>query len=467
MLFNSTDFLVFFACFCVAYALVHNSLRLRNWLVVVASYTFYSQWDYRFTGLLLFTSVLDYTVARRLELAQSPRRRRGWLVLSVVLNLGVLGLFKYFDFFRTSFEGLLLAFGADVHWKAWNIVLPVGISFYTFQSMSYVVDVYRGHMPASRDLVRFLAYVSFFPQLVAGPIERGTNLVPQFCRTVTITAADLELGLWLVIWGMFKKVVLADNLSPLVALAYEHATPSAPMVILGTVAFGLQIYCDFSGYCDIGSGVAKMLGFKLMLNFNLPYFATTLRDFWRRWHISLSTWLRDYLYVPLGGNRGGEFRTYLNLGLTMLVGGLWHGAAVPFVLWGVWHGAGLAVNRAWEEHRSAAFILPAWAGWFLTQLFVLFGWLLFRAGTTDSLVRILYAFGCWTVPDWWPRYLLSLCVLTAPLLAMQWWQWRKADLNVTLGLPRWARGVLQALLVVVTWAFWQRDEPSPFIYFQF
>ncbi len=300
MLFNSTDFLVFFGLFLLGYVLVQGNLFLRNLLVVVSSYVFYSWWDPRFTALLLLTSVVDYAVARLIDGTQVAQRRRAYLTASILLNLGVLGVFKYFNFFRESFESLLNTFGGDAHWAGWSVVLPVGISFYTFQSMSYVVDVYRRQMPACRDGLQFLAYVSFFPQLVAGPIERGTRLLPQFSRRLTITPADVELGIWLAIWGMFKKVVLADNLAPLVELVFQHPTASGPMVVLGTIAFALQIYCDFSGYCDIACGAAKLLGFNLMLNFNLPYFATSLRDFWRRWHISLSTWLRDYLYVPLG-----------------------------------------------------------------------------------------------------------------------------------------------------------------------
>ncbi len=466
MLFNSTDFLLFFALFCCGYFVAQRSLLLRNFIVVVASYVFYGWWDYRFTSLLLFTSVLDYTVARFMDVSVTSGGRRALLVTSVVINLGLLATFKYFNFFRESFESLLTTFGSTTHWQAWEIVLPVGISFYTFQSMSYVIDVYRRQMPACRNLLQFLAYVSFFPQLVAGPIERGTNLLPQFARTVRITAADLEAGLWLVVWGLFKKVVIADNLAPLVELVYQHATPSGPTVVMGTVAFGLQIYCDFSGYSDIACGVARSLGFNLMLNFNLPYFATSLRGFWHRWHISLSTWLRDYLYVPLGGSRKGDGRTYLNLGVTMLLGGLWHGAALTFVLWGVWHGLGLIVNRWWEQHRPWARPLPVWVGWLGTQVFVLYGWMLFRASSIDQVLAFSRALTVFKLPSWWQPYLLNLVVLTGPLLLIEIWQWRSNRLNVPLGLPRWSRAALQAAMLLVVIAFWE-PEAAPFIYFQF
>lgn len=466
MLFNSTDFLLFFAVFCAGYFVAQRSLFLRNLLVVVASYVFYGWWDYRFTSLLLFTSLLDYTIARLIDSSAGPARRRGLLVTSVVLNLGLLATFKYFNFFRGSFEALLDAFGSETHWKSWEIVLPVGISFYTFQSMSYVVDVYRRQMPACRNLVQFLAYVSFFPQLVAGPIERGTNLLPQFARTLKITAADLEAGFGLVVWGLFKKVVAADNLAPLVELVYQHATPSGPMVVMGTVAFGLQIYCDFSGYSDIARGLARFLGFELMLNFNLPYFATSLREFWHRWHISLSTWLRDYLYVPLGGSRKGPGRTYLNLGVTMLLGGLWHGAALTFVLWGVWHGAGLIVNRWWEKHRPWTRPLPAWLGWVGTQAFVFFGWMLFRANSIDQVIEFTRALTVWGLPSWWRPYLVNLAVLTAPLLLVEFSQWRSGRLSRPINLPLWSRAAVQAAMLLVVIAFWE-PEAAPFIYFQF
>lgn len=466
MLFNSTDFLLFFVVFCCGYFLAQRSLMLRNVLVVVASYIFYGWWDYRFTSLLLFTSVLDYTVARLIDGSAISGRRRALLVTSVVINLGLLGVFKYFNFFRESFEALLASLGSDGHWQGWEIVLPVGISFYTFQSMSYVVDVYRRQMPACRNLVQFLAYVSFFPQLVAGPIERGTNLLPQFARTVRITAADLEAGLWLVIWGLFKKIVVADNLAPLVELVYQHGTPSAPLVVMGTVAFGLQIYCDFSGYSDIARGVARFLGFNLMLNFNLPYFATSLRGFWHRWHISLSTWLRDYLYVPLGGSRKGEGRTYLNLAVTMLLGGLWHGAALTFVLWGVWHGAGLIINRWWEKHRPWARPLPGWIGWLGTQAFVLYGWMLFRANSIDQVLEFTRALTVFDLPCWWRPYLLNLAVLAAPLLLVELSQWRSEKSSTPISLPRWSRAALQSAMLLVVIAFWE-PEAAPFIYFQF
>jgi len=347
MLFNSGVFLKFFAGFLLLYWLVRNHLRARNILIVVASYLFYGWWDYRFLGLILFSSLLDYFVGLGIARQNDARRRKLWLTASIAANLGILGFFKYFDFFVTSFGTLLQKIGVPFQTSTLGIILPVGISFYTFQAMSYTIDVYRGNIPACRNVINFLAFVSFFPQLVAGPIERASHLLPQFERTLSITRPMLEEGIWLIIWGMFKKVVIADNLDALVRMAFQNPSYSGPVVVLGTIAFGFQIYCDFSGYSDIARGTARVLGFDIMVNFNLPYFASNIREFWQRWHISLSTWLRDYLYISLGGNRRGEIRTYVNLFLTMLLGGLWHGAAWNFVLWGAWHGAGLVVYRAW------------------------------------------------------------------------------------------------------------------------
>jgi alginate O-acetyltransferase complex protein AlgI len=573
MLFNSTDFFVFFGVFLLAWFLVRDRLAARNWLLVVASYIFYAWWDYRFTALLLFSSLVDYFVGRgmgrkgssssssspsepfalgRARLLPSPDscreasvrreprpgnvkgvededenededdstkfRRKLLLIFSLASNLGVLFFFKYFDFFRESTRLLLGHFGVEAGWTGLQFILPVGISFYTFQTLSYTIDVYRGRLAPTRDLGQFLAYVAFFPQLIAGPIERGAHLLPQMARQLKITLPMIESGLWLFLWGLFKKVVLADGFGHLVDPVFSTVQPEASQTLIATMAFALQIYCDFSGYTDMARGLARMLGFDLMLNFNLPYFATSVQEFWRRWHISLSTWLRDYLYVPLGGNRLGPARTYLNLLIVMLLGGLWHGAAWNFVAWGLWQGLGLMVNRAWSEtvgrgsrraleteppvgtvaprgprtstkaaveeddpgnrvvstapaaraERRALprIALPSWLGWLLTMLFTLYGWLLFRATSAEQVLTLTASLAHWSPPVWAGVMLRELLVLAAPLLAMQLWQWRTGDLEVALRLPRWARGLLQAVLIYAIILFWQREAPA-FIYFQF
>ncbi len=467
MLFNSGVFLQFFAAFLLLYYLVRNHLAARNLLIVLASYLFYGWWDYRFLSLLIVSSLLDYGVGRALGHCAEPRRRKLWLALSLTGSLGLLGFFKYYNFFVDSAAALLGQLGLHVEPRTLNIILPVGISFYTFQTMSYTLDVYRRTIAPTRDLLGFLAYVSFFPQLVAGPIERASSLLPQFSQTRSITRERLIEGAWLMIWGMFKKVVVADNLAPLVEMVFDHPAPAGPMVVLGTVAFAFQIYGDFSGYSDMARGLASVLGFDLMLNFNLPYSATSPRDFWRRWHISLSTWLRDYLYITLGGNRRGIGRTRLNLLLTMVLGGLWHGAAWNFVLWGFWHGLGLVLTRpsgrgVAADTRANWRLLP----WAATMLFVLYGWLLFRAGSFSHIVELTSALARWEWPAWGQSYVMNLIAFTLPLALAQVWQARAGDLLAPARWPAWSRAVVQGALLLTIVVFWQKDA-APFIYFQF
>ena len=461
MLFNSGIFLQFFAAFLLLYWLVRNNLRARNILIIAASYLFYGWWDYRFLGLLIFTSVLDYFVGLGIARQTDPRRRKLWLACSVVANLAILGFFKYFDFFILSFAAVMKQLGIHVSPHTLRIILPVGISFYTFQEMTYTIDVYRKQMSPTRDLINFLAYVSFFPQLVAGPIERASHLLPQFESTRSITRPMLDEGIWLMVWGMFKKVFIADNLDPLVAMVYGSASYSAPAVVLATLAFAMQIYCDFSGYSDIARGIARIMGFEIMLNFNLPYIATSVRDFWRRWHISLSTWLRDYLYISLGGNRAGEARTYANLWITMLLGGLWHGAAWNFVLWGAWQALGLSMNRAFGDKPR-----PSFLSWLATMCFLLYGWLLFRARSLDEIIAMTRSLTRFTAPSWIASYVLNLAVFALPLVIVELWQFRSRNLLVPLTLRPWARAALQGALLVGIILYWERN-PAPFIYFQF
>ena len=492
MLFNSGVFLKFFAGFLLLYWLVRGNLPARNFLIVVASYLFYGWWDYRFLALLIFSCVVDFAVALQIERNSEPGSRKAWLALSIVSNLAILGFFKYYGFFASSFGELLQRLDIAYRPHALGIILPVGISFYTFQAMSYTIDVYRRHIPASRNLVNFLAYVAFFPQLVAGPIERASHLLPQFERTLRITQSMIEEGVWLMLWGMFKKVVIADNLDPLVTMVYTGAPGGGVAVILATIAFTAQIYCDFSGYSDIARGAARILGFDIMWNFNIPYAAANITEFWRRWHISLSTWLRDYLYISLGGNRRGKARTYANLLITMLLGGLWHGAAWNYVLWGAWHGVGLMVHRMIAGDRSRnkgaarAGELPQlqdttgtvlnvaaarweWRkipAWLITMCFVGYGWLLFRARSLEQIVGMTQSLADWTPPAWMMSYVVNLTVFVLPLVAMELWQLRTRNLLAPLALNAWPRAVLQGLLLLAIILFWERTE-VPFIYFQF
>ncbi|MEM7230001.1 MAG: MBOAT family O-acyltransferase, partial [Planctomycetota bacterium] len=343
MQFNSLHFAAFFALVLTAVAASRSHVRVRNCIILAASYYFYGSWDYRFLSLIVISTLIDYACGRMLNVRtmqdQPParsRRDRAVLAVSLCSNLGILGFFKYFDFFVTSTSAMLEELGVTVHVSTLNIILPVGISFYTFQTLSYTIDLYRGKVRTEDSLLNFAVYVAYFPQLVAGPIERARHLLPQVQSPHAVDWAQLNSGFFLIGWGLFKKVVIADNIAVIVDLVFASETNTGLSTVLGVYAFAIQIYCDFSGYVDIARGAARCMGFDLMQNFNLPYFATNPSDFWRRWHISLSTWLRDYLYIPLGGSKCGRTRTYINLMLTMVLGGLWHGAAWTFVVWGIY-----------------------------------------------------------------------------------------------------------------------------------
>lgn len=354
MLFNTIEYLVFFGVVLSLYwALPH---RGRSWLLLVAGYFFYGCWDWRFLGLLLFSTLMDYTVGLKLAAMTHPRSRKLLLAISVSVNLGLLCFFKYFNFFAENLHELLLALGVPSSRTTLNVILPVGISFYTFQSMSYAIDVYRRQITPTRDLLNFAVFVAFFPQLVAGPIERAAHMLPQVRAPKRFDGAAFLGGIELILWGLFKKMFAADSVAKVANVVFTLPVEEQTglQLLLGVYAFAIQIYCDFSGYSDIARGSARCLGFELMINFRCPYFAADPQEFWRRWHISLSTWLRDYLYVPLGGSRHGRWMTYRNLALTMLLGGLWHGAAWTFVIWGAFHGALLAVHRMWLEWRHGS-----------------------------------------------------------------------------------------------------------------
>src|SRR3954447_14783227 len=344
MLFNTFHFAYFFAILLPLYWVLPH--KPQNYLLLAASYYFYSCWDPRFLSLLLLSTAMDYACGLAVDRIETPRKRKLFVAISMALNLGMLGYFKYYNFFAESLQVALARMGLEVPLAQLNVVLPIGISFYTFQSMSYVIDVYRRDIKPTRNIVEFAAFVSFFPHLVAGPIMRPTTLLPQIERRRHFDLDQFYQGAYLVFWGLTKKVVVADNLALFVNdLFGKWQTIDGGLALLAIYAVAFQIYCDFSGYPDAARDIAKMLGFELALNFDLPYFATSPKDFWARWHISLSTWLRDYLYIPLGGSRGGTLLLYRNLMLTMVIGGLWHGAAWTFVLWGVYQGVLLVGHR--------------------------------------------------------------------------------------------------------------------------
>ena len=469
MLFNSLTFFIFFAAVFLLYVVLPH--RGQNRLLLAASYLFYGAWDWRFLFLLAFTTTTDFLIGQAVAGSASARARKGWVAASVVLDLGILGFFKYFNFFADSLAVLLESLGFHASLPLLRIVLPVGISFYTFQSMSYVLDVYRGVLPPARRWEDFALYVAFFPQLVAGPIERATNLLPQVQQPRAVSDYGISHGAFLVLWGLFQKVVIADNLCRLADAAFARPPADGLSVLLGVYAFALQIYCDFSGYSNMARGLALMLGFRLMLNFRNPYFAVNPSDFWKRWHISLSTWLRDYLYIPLGGNRGGASRTRRNLMLTMLLGGLWHGAAWTFVAWGLFHGLLLTL------HRGLTKVLPPLAGrsWKFLKIagffhLICISWLLFRADTFHQAYGMLL-----TLLTGWRHFpalpaLLSsagtLAFYSLPLLIMEIWQYKSGDPLVALKAPRPVRALLYLALFYGIVIFGENHAQS-FIYFQF
>ena len=353
MLFNSLEFIAFFSIFLLLYwNLFSKNIEKRNIYILLSSYIFYGFWDWRFLVLICISTLVDYFAGLKIAECKRSLSKKKWLFLSLFVNLGLLAVFKYYNFFIESWVNLLRTFGYESSPSTLYIILPVGISFYTFQSLSYTLDIYKGQLQPTRNIVTFAGFVSFFPQLVAGPIERASKLLPQFATIKTYNPNGTSRGLELIIWGLFKKVVIADNVGKVVDYVFAdiNAFP-APIILLAIVFFSIQIYCDFSGYSDIAIGTARMMGFRLSRNFRLPYIAQSLSDFWRRWHISLSSWFRDYLYIVMGGNRGSAAKKYLNILVTFLASGLWHGANFTFVIWGGVHGIFLVIEDYLNKFR--------------------------------------------------------------------------------------------------------------------
>jgi len=394
MLFNSTEYLIFLPIVFILYWLLKSSYKNQNVLLLISSYIFYGWWDYRFLSLIIFSSFLDYYVGQKIEAAIRQQNKKHWLLVSLCSNLGLLAIFKYYNFFADSFASTMSTVGWEVNDLTLNIILPVGISFYTFQTLSYSIDIYRGQIKASKDIVGFFTFVSLFPQLVAGPIERASNLIPQIENKRILNTNLIKTGVFQIFVGLFRKVAIADNLGVYVDAVYgNYEVHNGTTLMLATVFYAFQIYFDFSGYSDIAIGSAKLFGFKFNRNFNLPYFSKTLTEFWRRWHMSLSFWLRDYLYISLGGNRKGIAITYRNLLLTMLIGGLWHGSSWNFVIWGGIHGLFLSL----EKYTFSLFKIKTFNafGYIYTFIVVIIAWIFFRAPDLESastIVATLFSF---------------------------------------------------------------------------
>ncbi len=393
MLFNSYLFLIFFLLIVGIYINVKH--RSQNIVLLLASYVFYGTWDWRFLFLILASTFVDYYLSLKIYQSKSQKNSKRLLFLSIFFNLGLLGFFKYFGFFIDSANQLFNLLGVENTANLrLNIILPVGISFYTFQTMSYTIDVARKKITPIRNYLDYSLYVAFFPQLVAGPIERAKNLIPQIVNKRHYKISNIRSGLWLVSWGLFKKVVVADNLAIVVDKIFRTGVePDGISCLIGIYAFAFQIYGDFSGYSDIARGISKLLGFNLMVNFKIPYLSRNPQEFWNRWHISLSSWLKDYLYIPLGGSRLGNILTYRNLIITMVLGGIWHGAAWSFIIWGLYHGLLLMIHRfmfgSYSKKEYPRFNIIEGIKIITTFNFICFGWLIFRANSVEQAMFFL------------------------------------------------------------------------------
>lgn len=393
MLFNSSEFLFFFALFFPTFWLVQKHLFYRNLLLLTASYVFYGFWDWRFLSLIVISTVVDFYCGSRIFSSSNQQERKLFLCISLFVNLGILCVFKYLGFFVDSFVDLLHSLNVDVNFWTLSIILPIGISFYTFQTLSYSIDIYYKKLEPSKSILNFATFVAFFPQLVAGPIERAKTLLPQIESGNEFSYQQLREGIFLVLWGLTKKVLIADRLAIYVdAVFADPASATGPQALIAVLFFAIQIYCDFSGYSDIARGIAKMLGFELMLNFSTPYFSTSIREYWARWHISLSTWFRDYVYIPLGGSRVSSLMTKRNLMATFVISGLWHGANYTFLFWGFLHASGQLVETGFRKIpliRSIPAPMALFFGLVWTFSFVCFGYIFFRAESIPDAMQII------------------------------------------------------------------------------
>ena len=483
MLFNSIDFAIFLPIIFVFYWFVTNrSLKLQNFLIVIASYTFYGWWDWRFLSLILFSTIVDYTIGNKLRKEKKQFRRRALLWTSIIVNLGMLGFFKYYNFFLENFITAFSFFGAEIKANSLNIILPVGISFYTFQTLSYTIDVYKKKLEPTKDFIAFSAFVCFFPQLVAGPIERATNLLPQFYKKRTFNYVKAIDGMRQILWGLFKKVVIADNCAEYANQIFNNsADMSAGSLVLGALFFTFQIYGDFSGYSDIAIGTSRLFGFDLMQNFKFPYFSRDIAEFWRRWHVSLSTWFRDYLYIPLGGSRGGVWMKIRNTFIIFLVSGFWHGANWTFIIWGALNALYFLPllltnnNRNNLETVAQGKLFPSikeFLAILLTFTLTVFAWIFFRSENiahTYSIISGIIQFSNGISPydllfDKPIKFFLFICLFCFFICI----EWIARDKQHSLQLTKTPQIVLWALyLFLFTSIFLFSGAKGDFIYFQF
>ncbi|MFD2098855.1 MBOAT family O-acyltransferase [Flagellimonas iocasae] len=480
MLFNSYEYLIFLPLVFLCYWFVVNrNLKLQNFFIVCASYFFYGLWDWRFLSLIIFSTLVDFSIGLLLNHENRPSRRKLYLWTSIVVNLGFLGFFKYYNFFIDSFVDLFNLFGIQIQGSSLNIILPVGISFYTFQTLSYTIDVYKRNLEPTKDVMAFAAFVSFFPQLVAGPIERATNLLPQFYRPRTFDYDKAKDGLRQILWGLFKKIVIADNCATYANIIFNNSEEySGSTLFMGAFFFAFQIYGDFSGYSDIAIGTSRLFGIDLKRNFAYPYFSRDMAEFWRRWHISLSTWFRDYLYIPLGGSKGGTRMKIRNTFAIFLVSGFWHGANWTFIVWGLLNALYFlplmlsGKNRKNTDLVAEGRLLPSFTeiGQMLaTFSLTVLAWIFFRANSVSHAMEYLsdiFTTKLFAVPE---VFSIRAFAFILVLIGFEWFNRSKLhplevneDAKATFDIKRW---VLYFILIFSIIMF--NGEQQQFIYFQF
>ena len=482
MLFNSIDFAIFLPIVFFLYWFIANkNLKVQNLLIVASSYVFYGWWDWRFLSLILFSTLVDYSVGLGLSKQENRTKRKILLWTSILVNLGFLGFFKYYNFFLDNFITAFSFFGAEIKANSLNIILPVGISFYTFQTLSYTIDVYKRKLEPTKDLIAFAAFVGFFPQLVAGPIERAIHLLPQFYKNRTFEYSKAVNGMRQILWGLFKKIVIADNCAKYANLIFNNSADySGSTLVLGALFFTFQIYGDFSGYSDIAIGTSRLFGFDLMRNFNFPYFSRDIAEFWRRWHISLSTWFRDYLYIPLGGSRGGTWMKVRNTFIIFVVSGFWHGANWTFIVWGALNAIYFLPllltnnNRNNLETVAQGELFPNLKELFfilLTFSLTVFAWIFFRANNIQHAIHYIseiLSISLFTIPKFEGMGRALTTIIIVGIFTLVEWQGREGQYAIEHLGTKWSRPLRFAMYYEIIFAiFWFGGKEQQFIYFQF
>ena len=477
MLFNSIEFVIFLpVVFFIYWFVLNKKSSYQNIFLLIASYVFYGWWDWRFFSLIIISSFVDFFVAQKIQKAHKVRNKKILLTISILINIGFLGFFKYFNFFVDSFVEAFAQIGIHLNPRTLNIILPVGISFYTFQTLSYTIDVYRGKLKPTKDIVSFFTFVAFFPQLVAGPIERAVNLLPQFYHKRAFEVNKAKDGMKQILWGLFKKIIIADNCAVYVEEIFSnYQIYPGSTLLLGSFFFAFQIYCDFSGYSDIAIGTARLFGFNIMRNFAYPYFSRDIAEFWRRWHISLSTWFRDYVYIPLGGSRGNNFNKIRNVIIIFVVSGFWHGADWTFIIWGLLNGLYflplllLKINRNNIGITAENRLLPTFKETFqmlITFFITLIAWVFFRSdnvGQAFSYISIIFSESLFTIPNLKQLIFVPIIIL---FIIIEWFSRKKQHALEISNLPktiRWSVYLIIGFIVLLSF----NNNPNTFIYFQF